>query len=164
MMELLHEQEFWFAVAFVIFVIAVWKPAGKALTGGLDARAAKVRNELDEARRLRAEAQALVDDYRSKQEKAVQSAADIVAAAKEEAERMRQEGERELKRTLAAREAQALDRISQAEQDAVAAVRARAVDLAMRAANQRIPEIVDADRANALVDQSIDELPQRLRA
>lgn len=162
--ELLHDQEFWFAVAFVIFVVALWKAAGRTLTGSLDSRAAKVRDELEEARRLREDAQKMLDEYRGKQEQALKDAADILAAAKDEAERMRRDGEEELKRSLAAREAQAKDRIAQAEQAAIQSVKARAVEIAVRAATGLMSEAIDQDRARTLVDQAIDELPKRARA
>jgi F-type H+-transporting ATPase subunit b len=162
--HLAHEQEFWFAVAFVFFIGTAFKPLKKMLTGTLDARAAKAHAEVEEARRLRAEAQALLDEYRSKQSQAAKDAADILAAAKDEAELMRQEAEAELKRTLAAREAQAMDRIAFAEQAAIQSVKARAVEIAVRAATELVRDAIDANAANTLVDQAIEELPRRARA
>jgi F-type H+-transporting ATPase subunit b len=160
-MSLFHEQEFWFAIAFVVFVGLAFRPMKMALTGSLDTRAAKHRTELEEARRLRAEAQALLDSFKAKQAEAVQSAADIVASAKDEAERMRQDGEAELKRSLAAREAQAMDRIAMAEQAAIQAVKARAVEVAIRAATGLVASTLDQNAANTLVEQAIDDLPKR---
>ena len=160
MPELFHDNEFWILVGFLIFVGLLFRPAVKMLTGGLDSRATRVRSELDEASRLRAEAQALLHSYRAKQEQAVKTAAEIIEAAKDEAEIMRQEGEAELKRSLAGREAQAMDRIAQAEQAAVDAVRARAAELAIRATTLLMPEMLDADHARSLVDKAIDDLPR----
>ena len=164
MFELFHEAEFWFAVAFVLFIVAVWRTAAKMLATTLDGRAAKVRGELEEAKRLRDEAQALLESYRRKQEQAVKDAADIVESAKAEAERMRAEGEQALKRSLAAREAQAMDRIAQAEQAAVDEVRARTVDIAIRAAGGLMPDLIDQGRGKALMDDAIDNLPRRAKA
>ncbi len=163
-MSLLHEQEFWFAVAFIIFVVSAVRPIAKALTSNLDARAAKHRAELEEAERLKAEAQALLDSFNAKQAEAVKSAEDIMASARDEAERMRIEGEEELKRSLAAREAQAMDRIALAEQNAIQAVKARAVELAIRAATGLVAESLDQRAANGLVEQAIEDLPKRARA
>jgi F-type H+-transporting ATPase subunit b len=160
-MELLHDPEFWVLVGFLIFFVLLGRTFWNIMKGGLDARAAKVRAQLAEAERLRKEAHDLVDLYRAKQEQAVKDAADILAAAKDEAERMRAEGEDELKRTLAAREAQAMDRIALAEQDAIQAVKARAVDIAMRAATGLIAEAIAKDGAQALIDNAIDNLPKQ---
>ena len=76
---------------------------------------------------------------------------------------MRVEGEKELKRSLAAREAQAMDRIAMAEQAAIQAVKAQAVDIAIRAATGLVAESIDKDGAAALVDRAIDDLSQRAR-
>jgi F-type H+-transporting ATPase subunit b len=163
-MALLHDPEFWVLVGFLVFFILLGRTFWKLLKGGLDGRTAKVQEQLQEARRLRAEAQALLDLYRGKQEQAVKSAADILAAAKEEAERMRQEGEADLKRSLAAREAQAMDRIALAEQEAIQSVKARSVELAIRAATSLVADSIDKTGANALVDQAIEDLPARVQA
>lgn len=163
-MALFRDPEFWVLAGFLTFFVLLGRTGWRLLKGGLDARAKQVGDQLEEARRLRQEAQALLDGYRAKQEQALKDAADIVAAAKEEAELMRREGEEALKRSLAAREAQAKDRIAQAEQAAIQAVRARAVELAVRAATGLMSETIDQNRAGALVDQAIEELPQRARA
>jgi len=163
-MELLHDPEFWVLAGFLIFLGLAGGTLWRVMRGGLDARAAQIAARLDEAHRLHDEAQRLVDEYRGKQEQAIRDAASILEAAKEEAEIMRREGEEALKRSLAAREAQAKDRIAQAEQAAVQAVKDRAVEVAIRAAAGLMPEAIDGNRAAQLVDQAIDELPQRARA
>ena len=164
MAELFHDAEFWVLVGFLIFFGLVGRTGWRLLKGGLDARTKAVGDQLEEARRLREEAQNLLDGYRAKQEQALKDASEILEAAKEEAELMRREGEEALKRSLAAREAQATDRIAQAEQAAIQSVRTHAVELAVRAATGLMSEAIDKERAGALVDQAIDELPQRVRA
>jgi F-type H+-transporting ATPase subunit b len=163
MMELLHEAEFWVLVAAVIFVIAVFKPASRAVTGGLDARAARIRGELDEARRLREEAERLVADYKARQQAASAEAADIIAHAKAEAERIAARSARDLELALERRQRMAEDRIAQAEAKALSEVRAVAIDVAISAARDVIAAEVDEPRGNALIDAAIVALPQRLR-
>jgi F-type H+-transporting ATPase subunit b len=160
-MALFKDPEFWVLVGFLIFFILVGRTFWKLLKGGLDARGVKIREQLDEVAKLRAEAQAMLDRYKEKQAQAVKDAADILAAAKEEAARMHREGEEELKRSLAAREAQAMDRIAFAEQAAIQSVRDRAVQIAIRAATGLVAESIDAAAASALVDRAIDDLPKR---
>ena len=161
-MALLHDPEFWVLVGFLIFFVLLGRTFWTLMKGGLDGLAAKVQAQLDEATALRAEAQRLLDLYRSKQDQAVKDAADILESAKVEAERMRKDGEEELKRSLAAREAQAMDRIAMAEQNAIQSVKARAVEIAIRAATGLVTEAIDKDGANALVDQAIADLPKRV--
>ena len=162
-MELLHNPEFWVLVGFLIFFGLLGRTFWKLMKGGLDGRAAKVQEQLNEASALRAEAQRVLDLYRGKQEQAVKDANDILEAAKAQAEILRKTGEDELKRSLTAREAQAMDRIAQAEQAAIQSVKARAVEIAILASTVLVTESIDKDGAAALVDRAIDDLPQRAR-
>jgi F-type H+-transporting ATPase subunit b len=162
-MEFLHDAEFWVLVAAVIFVIAVFRPASRALTGGLDARAARIRNELDEARRLREEAERLVAEYRAKEREAGAEAEAIVAHAKQEAERIAAQSARDLDQALKRRQQLAEERIAQAEAKALAEVRAAAIDVAIAAARDVIADAINQERGAVLLDAAIVTLPQRLR-
>ncbi len=83
------EAEFWVAVAFVIFVgVLIYFGVHKLITGALDQRSGRIRADLDEARRLKEEAAALLAEYRRKQQSAEREAAQIVAGAKAEADRL----------------------------------------------------------------------------
>lgn len=161
-MEILQEAEFWVAVGFVILVGGLWRPAQRALVAGLDERARTIRAELDEAQRLREEAERLVAEYRRKQAKALGDAAEIAKQAAIEAERGRRHAETELEASLKRREQQAMDRVAQAEAKAVEEVRALAVDLAIAATRRLLSDGLDPARAAALLDRAIAELPQRL--
>jgi F-type H+-transporting ATPase subunit b len=163
-MEILHDAEFWVLVAAVIFVIAVFKPVRRALTGGLDARAARIRGELDEARRLREEAERLVADYKARQQAASAEAEAIVAHAKAEAERIAAQSARDLELALERRQRMAEDRIAQAEAKALGEVRAVAIDVAIAAAREVITAQIDGQRGSTLIDEAVVALPQRLRA
>jgi F-type H+-transporting ATPase subunit b len=162
-MEILHEAEFWVLVAAVIFVAAVGRKAARTVTGGLDARAARIRGELDEARRLREEAERLVAEYRAKQQEAVADAEAIVAHARQEAERIAAHAAQELELALERRQRMAEERIAQAEAKALDEVRAVAIDVAIAAARDVIAVQIDEKRGNALIDEAIVALPQRLR-
>src|ERR1700755_1796747 len=92
-MGLLGEAETWVAVGFVIFVgILIYVGVPKMLTAALDDRARRVQAELDEARRLKEEAQKLLAEYQAKQKQAETEAAGIIAGARAEAERIAAEG------------------------------------------------------------------------
>lgn len=162
-MELIHEAEFWVLVAAVVFVALAYRPVGRVLTGALDARAARIGAELDEARRLREDAEALVAEYRAKQREAAAEAAAIVAHAKEEAERIAAQSARDLEQALERRQRMAEERIAQAEAKALGEVRAAAIDVAIAAARDVIAAGIDERRGSALLDEAIVTLPQRLR-
>lgn len=161
--HLLADAEFWVLVAAVVFVVAVWRPASRLIAGGLDARAARIRAELDEARRLREEAEKLLADYRAKEQEAKAEAELIVAHAQAEAERIAAQSARDLELAMERRQRMAEERIAQAEAKAVDEVRAAAIDVAIAAARDVIAAEIDERRGSALLDAAILALPQRLR-
>lgn len=152
----------WVAVAFFIVVGFAWKPVGRAIVAGLDMRRDKIKARLDEAQKLRDDAEEMIETYRRKQEEAFQEAEEIIAHAKAEANRMAEQAARDLEDALKRREKQALERIGQAEADAVREVRNLAVDIAMDATRKVLAESLSAKQAGALVDQAIKQLPGKL--
>jgi F-type H+-transporting ATPase subunit b len=163
LMHLLGDPEFWVLVAVVVFAIAVWKPARRAVVGMLDQRATRIQGELDEARKLREEAEQLLAEYKRKEGEAAAEAQAIVAHAQEEAERIAVQSARDLEQSLERRQRLAEERIAQAEAKAVDEIRAVAVDVAIAAAREVIASEIDENRGGALIDSAIAALPQRLR-
>ena len=161
-MELFHDVEFWIALAFIVAVVVLVRKAAPCITGGLDARAARIKSEIEEAKRLRAEAEATLADYQRKQRDALAEAQTIVARAKEDAERIGREAEIELDAALKRREASTLDKIAQAEAKALSEVRNVAVDVAIETTKLLLLQSLDKKRASLLIDQAIEELPKRL--
>ena len=159
---MLMTPEFWVALAFIIFVVLVWKKAAAAIAGLLDARAEKIRAELDEAQRLREDAQALLANYQRRQRDALKEAEAIIAHAREEADRLRSQAGADLEASLKRREAQAMDRIAQAEASALAEVRNLTVDIAIGASKRVLSGGLPPMQADKLIEQSISELPKHL--
>jgi len=161
-MELLRDPEFWILVAFVVVIVLLWKPAGRAVTKALDDRAEKIRLDLDRAAKLRTDAQNLLAEYQQKQRDALKDAEAILAQAKADAERLSAQAAADLEASLKRREQMALQRIAQAEQQALAEVRAAAVDIAIAATGKLLSEKLDAAQQDALVDGAIKELQGKL--
>ena len=159
---MLSDPTFWTAVGFVIFVAAVARVVWRSATRALDDRAAGIKASIDDAAALREEAQALLADYKKKQQGAEKEAEAVLARAHEEASRIAEEAERTLEDALKRREQQALAKIAQAEQEALAEVRAHAVRLSAVAARTLIERHLDKPRAEALVTQSVESLPHHL--
>jgi len=153
---------FWVGVGFVLFVVLAWKPISRALLGALDDRAARIKAQIEEAERLRAEAQALVAEYKAKHAQALQEAQAIVATAEDQAKRIAAEASVALDAALKRREQQALDKIAQAEAAALRDVRNQAVDIAMTAARQIVAAQVQGQKGAALIEAAIKELPAKL--
>ncbi|OFX12783.1 MAG: F0F1 ATP synthase subunit B [Alphaproteobacteria bacterium RIFOXYD12_FULL_60_8] len=153
---------FWVAVAFLIVVGAAFKKVSRALTNGLDVRAAKIKSTLDEARQLREDAQALLAEYQRKQRDALKEAEEILTVAKEESKRLKAKAKKDMEETVKRREKQALDRIAQAEAQATAEVRNLVVNIAISATRTVIAESLTAAQADSLIDESIKGLSKKL--
>lgn len=154
--------EVWLVLALVVLIAIAYRPAKRAILGALDGRAGRIRDELEEAQRLREEAQAALANFQRRQRDALGEAEEIIAHAKVEADRLRDHAAADLEETLRRREAMAIDRIAQAESAATAEVRGVAVDVAIAAAREVIGAQLDKSRADTLVDESIKDLPNRL--
>jgi len=162
MPEFFLEAEFWVLVAFVIAIgFLVYKVTG-TVTGGLDARASKIKAELDEAQKLRDEAQARLAEFQLKQRDALKEAEGIIALAKEEAQRLAAQGVKDLEAAIERRRRMAQEKIALEEQKAMADLRSAAVDVAVAALRRVLAEDLDAARQAALIDNAINALPPTL--
>jgi F-type H+-transporting ATPase subunit b len=159
---MLEDPTFWVAVAFLAFVALAARPVSGALTGALDARSARIRAELEEAQALREEAQKTVAEFKRKQRDAIKEAERILDHAKVEAGRLRERAERDLEAALERREQAALDKIAQAEAQALQEVRDRAIEVALLATAKLIAENLDPERSGAMIDRAIRELSGNL--
>ena len=162
-MELLEDPEFWVGIGTLLFLgILLWQKVPAMITNALDARASAIAKELEEAQRLRSEAEALLLEYKKKRADAEGEAATIVAEAKAEAERSAAESRTALAAQIERRGRQAEEKIAQAEAQAVAEMRALAADRAIAAAETLIAARLDDKRAADLVKRSLEEIPSKL--
>ena len=160
--SLFAEPEFWLAIAFALFVGLLARPVGRKIADALDGRSKKIETEIEEAARLRDEAQVLLASYQRKSRESLKEAEDIIANAEAEAKRLVEEAAVGLAASLKRREQIALDKIARAEARAVEDVRHAAVDVALAATRELIQKNLDAGKANALVNAAIGELPKKL--
>lgn len=157
------DATFWALISLLIFLgIVLYVKVPSTIANALDDRADKIRNELEEARKLREEAQALLAEYQKKRKEAEKEAADIVDAAKREADMITTEAKQKTDEYVARRTALAEQKIAQAEADALSEVRGSAVDMALAAATRIIGEKVSSDSAGDLFRKSLDEVKARM--
>ena len=157
------EPEFWVAVGFVIFVaVLIYVGVPKMMTKALDDRAKRVQDELNEARRLKEEAQKLLAEYQAKQRQADDEAAAIVAGARAEAERFAAEAKAKMEEFVARRSKMAETKIAQAEAQAVADVRAAAAEAAVTAAETILTQSVKGKVADDLIAKGISDVKAKL--
>jgi F-type H+-transporting ATPase subunit b len=157
------KAEFWVAVSFVVFLGILWKAgAFAAIINGLDGRSARIKAELDEAAALRAEAEKVLADYKRRRAEAEKEAAEIVQAAKAEADRMASDAAAKLEDFVKRRTAMAEQRIAQAEAQAAADVRAAAADAAVKASEAILRETLKGAAGSAMLDKSLAEVKAKL--
>jgi F-type H+-transporting ATPase subunit b len=155
--------EFWEWLGLLTVVgIVLYQRVPAFIASALDARAAEIAKELDQAKRLREEAETLLVDYRQKAEHAQAEAESIIVQSRAEAERFQAEAQTQLKAQLERRAKQAKDRIAQAEANAIAEIRGLAADAAAAAAGKIIAARLDATKGDALISESIGELGAKL--
>jgi len=157
-----QQAETYVLFGFLIFVLALARPVGRAMTSSLDKRADVIKAELDEAQRLREEAQHTLAEYQRKQRDALAEAEGIIAEAREEAKRMQKASQERTEQSLERREQQALDMIAAAEARAVADVRALTADIAIDATRRILSDVVEGQKGDELVDAAIRDVPSTL--
>jgi len=150
------EPRNWVIIAFVLFFVLFGRKLWSALAKMLDDRAAKVRTELDEAARLRREAEAMLREAETRRAEALREAQALVEGAKAEAERVAAAAASEAEASARRREQMALDRIAAAEKAAVDEVRHTAAEVATAAARQVIAEGLSAEADSRLIDHAIE--------
>lgn len=159
----LNSPTIWVFFAVVLFLLVLaYFGVHKKIGGALDARADKIRTELDEAKSLREEAQALLASYQRKQKEAEEQAEGIVKQARHDAEVMAANARKDLADRLERRAAQAEAKIASAEAKAMADVKAKAADLALEAAEKLIRTGKSSTNHAQLVKDGIAQMGKTL--
>jgi F-type H+-transporting ATPase subunit b len=163
MEQLVQDSTFWVAVALVVFlVVIVYLGIPGMVAKMLDARADGIRTELDQARKLRQEAEATLKQYEAKRIEAEQQAQSIVANAKAEAERIASEANAQLQQLIERKTRAAEQKIAQAETAALAEVRAVAAAAAAQAAEAVLTAQMTEAKGDTLIDSAIRDLRAKL--
>lgn len=159
----LQNTNFVVLIAFIAFIgLLVYMKVPAKLTGMLDARAATIKAELDEARALREEAKSILATYERRQKEVQEQADRIVAQAKDEALAAAAQAKEDLKASIARRLASATEQIASAEAGAIRQVREQAISVAVAAAGEVLSKQMTADSASASIDDAIAQVEARL--
>jgi F-type H+-transporting ATPase subunit b len=157
------DPETWVAISFIIFAaLVVYLKVPQRVAHMLDARSVAIAKELEEARKLREEAEAVLADYKRRAASAHTEAEDIVAQAEREAAAYAKEARAAFDETIARRLALAEQKIKQEEEKARKEIRAQAAELAISAAEQLIEQKVSGKIAEDMITSSIDRIKKRL--
>jgi F-type H+-transporting ATPase subunit b len=157
------ETEDWVAIAFLCFLgLLAYLGAHRKILDAIDARTARIKAELGEAKRLREEAEALLAEFQRKGREAESEAAAIIAGAKAEAERLTAEAKIKMEDFVARRTKMAEAKIVQAEAQALADVRSAATDAAVAAAEKILTTSAKGQVAEDLLAKGIADVRQKL--
>lgn len=159
----LQNTNFVVLIAFIAFIgLLVYMQVPGKLTGMLDARAASIKSDLNEAKSLREEAKSILATYERRQKEVQQQADRIVSAAKEEAMAAAAMAKADLKEAIARRLIAATDQIASAEASAIRQVREQAVAIAVAVATDVLSGQMTADAASASIDAAILQVEAKL--
>ena len=162
-MDFLYNTNIVTGISFVLFfALLAYLGVPKMLGGLLDKRADGIREELNEAKRLREEAQELFAEFERKHKAVGAQADEIVAQAKAEAEAAAEKAKADLKVSIERRLKAADDQIALAESDAVKEVKDKAVAVAIAAATKVLSDKLGSSQAEGLVDAAIKDVGARL--
>ncbi len=163
-MEFLQEPEVWVAVGLLVLIAVLVraKVPGMALKA-LDARAVKIQAELDEATRLREEAEALLASIKIQREEGEQLAAEMLANAEEETKRIAADAFAKLEDQIKRRHLMAERKIANAEAQAAAEVKAAAADLAAQIAEQALAARLAGLSSDPLIDRALGQIGDKLQ-
>jgi F-type H+-transporting ATPase subunit b len=161
---MLHNPEFWVLVSFVIFFGIFGLRLWRALAGLLDGRSAAIRTELDQAAKLRAEAEAMLEAARQDRDIAIAEARQMLDRSRAEAARITEAAHADAEAAAKRRERMAMDRIAAAEAAAITEIRQTAASMATEAARMVIGQGLGDTEDAAIVDAAIADLPRALRA
>lgn len=157
------DPETWVAIAFVILMVLFgYLGVFKSAMSALDKRAERIKAELDDAMRLKQEAAKLLADYKARSATAEREAADIIANARSEAERIATEAKAKMEDFVARRTKTAESKIALAEAQALADVRAAAAEAAVQAASTILSQSIKGQVADDLLAKGITEVRQKL--
>lgn len=136
----LHDPHFWVLASFLLFVGLAYKKVSTLGANALDSRTAQIKAELDEARRLREEAEGVLNQYKQKQAQYLKEAEEMLTRARKDAETIAAQAQKDLQVSLDERMKNALEKIAQEENNAITEVRAHVVDVALSSARKMIAE------------------------
>ncbi len=160
----LANPELWVAVGLIAFLAIIYLTgAHKIALGSLDAKSKAIQDNLDEAARIRKEAEAMLVDIRAQRDVAEAQGRQMLAEAEAEAKRLGEEAKVKLEEQIARRTALADRRIATAEAQAAQDVKAAAADLAAEMAETVLKARIALAKSDPLVDRAVSELAGRLQ-
>ena len=157
--SMFQDPTFWVGIAFCITVFALTKLAGKSISAFLQARADKIASRLEEAAKLRVEAETLLAEYTVRYEQMEQTTQNALKEAEENARKLQENIQKDFEEKLKKREEAAEARLNRAMEEASEEVRTLAAAIAMQAVEKLLSEKLSGDAGQQVIDEAISSLP-----
>lgn len=158
MEQLLDSTTFWVGLAFAAFVVFSYRAVSKGLTGWLDGKIARIEHDLNEAARLRNEAEELLKQATARHASATAEAASIISRAEDQARDLATQSEAETQKQLARREQQVIDRIAQAERQALSDVQRQTVAAALSVVRDILSKDLTPQQKEQLAQNAVNDI------
>jgi F-type H+-transporting ATPase subunit b len=158
---MIMDEYFWVAISFLIFVIAVYKPASKFLISALDDRATNIQKELLEAANLKDESQRLLEAFQLKQDQVEQEIDELFEATEKQVKDMLEKSKISLEHAIAHRHEQAMKKIINSEQEIIRDITSAAIDKVIISVTNILANNLDAKTAKSLINDSISAVSQK---
>lgn len=157
-----HDPAYWVALGFVLFGALFARYVLPRIISGLDARSTAIREQLEQATRLRAEAEEVLASFKVKHAEMEVEAARILEEARADAESLRHRAKADLDQMVERRHQQADAKIAMMEKQAESEIRAKLVEIATNAAATMMREKLATDGTDPVTNRSITEMEQKL--
>lgn len=156
------DATFWVGLSFILFVAAIYKPVSKFVLNALDGRTRRIQAELDEALRLKEEAQSLLSTYERNQKEMSAQASEIISHAEKEAARITEESKQALEDSLNKRVELSMQKIAAYEANVMQEIRNNAIDIAISTVRSIVAENMHGEVAEKLVSQAVADMDKKL--
>jgi len=148
----------WTVITFAVLVLLLWKTAWRPIVDALDARAEKVRGDIENAENARVEAEKVLSVHRQEMAKAKDDAADIIAKGREEAEKMKNEIVEKANKEASTIVDRARKGIDLAKENALSDIKNEVVLLSTEIASKIISKNINPDDQKALVQEALNKM------
>tara|TARA_Y100000590_G_C15522960_1_gene940111 strand:+ start:475 stop:960 length:486 start_codon:yes stop_codon:yes gene_type:complete len=155
---MLSDPQFWVALAFVVFIIAIFNPVRKILSSSLDIKINEIKNSIEEAENLKNETQEALSNIRKRQSDVKNEIENFNKSTKEKINMLEKKANEKLDEQTTKRELLAKEKIEQLTRDVNLEIQQYITKTAIDATMLVVKKRLDTNEKQSLIDQSIKDL------
>ena len=155
---MLSDPQFWVAVAFVIFIIAIFNPVRKILTSSLDGKINEIKISIEEAENLKNETQVILGDIKKRQNEVELEIKDIHSNAKETIKNLESQAQKKLSEQSTKKELVAKAKIDQMVREANISIQHHITQTSIEAAIRLLKKKLNQEEKQGIINQSLNDM------